>query len=207
MHTRARFLLPLSFFLLPGCVSLFPEGGTDAAQYDLPLPEVHGPGRAPRHPDVLKIGGITCAQPHATARILVRRQDQGLLQDEPLANALWSEPLPDLITHRLTQYLGSAHLYRGIVQKNDPIEAKYLLSGRVEAFELRPSPTSLEAHVRINFLLTLQKERRLLNSHTFEAHITGDAKTQEAGVRALSQAFSRVLWDLKEWLGKANTSF
>lgn len=200
MQTRSRLLFSLPALLISGCLSLFPEGGTDAAQYDLPLPETHASTLNPLHPDVLKIGAIACAQPHATARILVRRQDQDLIQDTPLANALWSEPLPDLITHRVSQYLTSAHLFQGVVQKNDPIEAKYLLTGTVDAFELRPALSHLEAYVRITFLLTLQKERRLLKSHTFEARVPSASTTQEAAVRALSQGFSRILQDLKGWL-------
>lgn len=185
---------------LSGCVSLLPDAGEDAAIYDLPVPQRSPAYNAPRHTAVLKIANIVCAQPHASARILVRSIKADIVRDEPLAGALWSEPLPDLISHRLVESLRQSHLFSGVTQKNDPIDATYLLSTTVNSFELRPTDTSLEAHVEMTFLLSQHQDRRLLESRTIGARVPAASLSKDAGITALSQAFSKVLEDLRSWL-------
>ena len=198
-----RGLMLMGLLTLGGCVSLLPDAGTPATKYTLQVPQNEIQTSANRQgsgQEILKISVPMCEQSLRTARILVLHEDVGITRSDFLADALWSENLPDLVQQRLIQYLNTRDLFKSVGQSDENIDADLLMIPTIDAFELhRTLDQKMYARVAMTFKIVKAQTHKLIKNKSFSKEILLTTLTQKESLAALQKAFVGVLEEVGEW--------
>lgn len=196
-------LMLAGFLTLGGCVSLLPEASAPATKYTLQVPKQEMSKSAQAQAagqKILKISIPLSEQVLRTSRILVLHEDAGITRSDFLADALWSENLPDLVQQRLIQYLNAGGLFKGVGQADENVDADLLMIPTIDAFELhRTLDQKMFARVAITFKIVNAKTRNLLENKTFSKDIFLSKNTQKDSMATLQQAFVGVMEEMGAW--------
>ena len=197
-------LATVGLLILGGCVSLLPDAGTPATKYTLKVPQaptLKSMHTQHKQQEILKIATPLCEQSLRTSRILVLHEGAGITQSDFLADALWSENLPDLVQQRLIQYLSLHGPYKSVVQADENIEVDMVMIPTIEAFELsRDLDQKMYARVAMTFKLVTAKTHKLIKNKSFSTEVLLTTLTQKESVSALQKAFEAVLEEMGAWV-------
>lgn len=200
-------LIVMGLLILGGCVSLLPEAGAPATKYTLKVPQRQTLKRVhAQHPpqEILKVVTPLCEQSLRTSRILVLHEEPGITRSDFLADALWSESLPDLVHQRLIQYLSLHGPYKSVVQADESVDVDLSMITTIEAFELiRSLDQKMYARVTMTFKIVEAKTHKLIKHKSFSKEVLLKTMTQQESLSALQLAFVGVLEEMGAWVNNS----
>lgn len=172
-------------------------GSSALPTYDLTAPEAPARfGRGGR-------GQLIVAEPAALAildtdRVVIRPARGQVAQ---LAGAQWSDRLPKLMQARVVQSLENANRLRGVGRPGDRIAADYQLVMDVRAFNIAITSEPV-AEVEISAKIIADRAGRIVSARVFRASVPAASAEGPEAVRAIDEAFGRVVSEMVAWASR-----
>jgi ABC-type uncharacterized transport system, auxiliary component len=134
-----------------------------------------------------------------TMRIAISRPPSGF---DFYADAAWSDRVPRLIQSGMIEALETSARSGAVARDSDGIRADFILNSDLRSFEVRfdQGEGAPLAVVRIGFRLIDARSRKIAAATVLEKDVRASANTVDAGVAALTEAFSGVLDSLVPWV-------
>lgn len=190
--------------LIAGATGLFVAGCSD----------VIGPPAAPKlyvlAPKLAAIPGpaipwgLSVQLPDATAgldseRIAIARPPSGL---DFYADSAWSDRVPVLVQSALVQAFEASGRIASVARDSDGTRSDFILNTDLRDFEARydQGEGAPLAVVRFGVRLIETRSRRIVGTTVFSKEVRASANSIDAGVAAITEAFSGVLAELVPWV-------
>lgn len=196
----SRFLLLALASALSGCVSLLPKPSTPPQEFTLGYLKRDVSQSKKQKPLVLKITKTTAATPLQAQQILILSEKEDFLESNYLADAIWHEPLADLIQCRLIEELRARHLFKGVGHDHEAFRPDLLYLPALHHFEIVKSFSGQhKAVVALSVREVAYDDRRLKREHVFQNERLVSASL-DGFISGLNFSFLKVLDDAVSWI-------
>lgn len=165
--------------------------------YDLTAPQQFPPLRGAMR------GQLVVQEPTALAildtdRIVVRPGEDQVAQ---LSDAQWVDRLPKLLQSRIVQAFENANRLRGVARPGDRIAPDYQLVVDVRQFALTVG-TEAQGEVELSAKIVAERTGRIVAARIFRATVPAASSVGGDAVRAIDEAFGRVVVELVTWASR-----
>lgn len=186
-------------FLLGGCGTKVPN----MAEYRLDT----NPSQKVYEQNVCKQSSLKVQKAFSSTTLMTREMKymKGTFLQKSYSQSQWVSSPNKIITKEILKYVESTELFNTVQVANSRTKSDLVLETHIEEFIQYFSEDEKSSYVQvvINFTLSKNKNRKILDSRTFETQV--DVKTLDAkgGVVALNQALEKILDDMGLWLGES----
>lgn len=198
------FIRHLSFFVLiaflPGCVSLLPKPSTPPKEFTLGGAQREISESKKQKPYVVKITKTIAATPLQAQHILILTEKGDFLESDYLADAIWHEPLADLVQCRLIEELRARQLFKGVGHNHEAFRPDLLYLPALHHFEIvKDSSGQYRAVVTLSIREVTFEDRCLKRERVFRDERPVPASL-DGFISGLNHSFLKVLEDAVSWI-------
>lgn len=206
--TQPTFLLSVTRYLLilscgaflSGCVSLLPKATNPPQEFTLGSLDKSLGSSTQKKQTVIKIAKTIAAAPLQAQQILILSEKGDLLESHYLADAIWHEPLADLVQCRLVEELRLRQSFKGIGHGHESFRPDLLYLPAIHHFEIVKSESGQhKTRVILSVREVVYQDRTLRREKVFrdERPVPPELRGFVAG---LNQSFLKVLADIISWI-------
>lgn len=195
-----HFLCFAMVAVLSGCVSLLPEPSTPPKEFTLGCSKRDISPSKKQKPFVVKITKTIAAAPLQAQQILILSEKEDFLESDYLADAIWHEPLADLVQCRLIEELRTRQLFKGVGHNHEAFRPNLLYLPALHHFEIvKASSGQHKAIVVLSIREVAFEDRRLKRERVFQDERPVPSSL-DGFISGLNHSFLKVLEDAVSWI-------